>query len=194
MSYDDLHDVEMSEFAVSTEGGQGLVTQALVTCVGIAVAVAYSSEPRPGEARPDKFLAHIDEDDGEEAAGELVGQVEEAKQRGLRNLHVVVCVLNSESLRERPEEPVDEETVQQQVNLNDQCIALASRLTNGVRSSSFMVLKHHIYEPRNLVITTENEITVDSYDWDPDQRGRRSFRGFPDQVQLSSATGVATRG
>lgn len=118
-------------------------------------------------------------------------QVEEAKQRGLRNLHVVACVLNPESLRERPEEPVDEATVQRQVRLNNQCIALGSRLTNGVRSSSFMVLKHQIYEPRHMVITTENEIRVDSYDWDPDQRGRRSFRGFPDQVQLSSATGVS---
>lgn len=190
MGYDDLHDVDMSEFAVSTEGGQGLVTQALVTCVGIAVAVAYASDPRPGEARPDNFLAHIDEDDGEEAADELVQQVEEAKQRGLRNMHVVVCVLSPESLRERPEEPVEEATVQRQVNLNEQCIALASRLTNGVRSSSFLVLKHHIYEPRNMVITPENEIRVDSYEWDPDQRGRRSFRGFPEQVRLGSATGV----
>lgn len=116
-------------------------------------------------------------------------QVEGAKQRGVKNLHVVACVLSPESLRERPEEPVDETTVQRQVNLNEQCIALTSRLTNGVRSSSFMVLKHHIYEPRNMIITTENEINVDSYDWDPDQR-KRSFRGFPDQVQLSPASGV----
>lgn len=190
MSYADLHDVDMSEFAVSTEGGQGLCTQSLLTCVGIAVTVAYASEARPGEARPDKFLAHIDEDCGEEAAAELVQQVEGAKQRGVKNLHVVACVLSPESLRERPEEPVDEATMQRQVSLNEQCIALASRLTNAVRSSSFMVLKHHIYEPRNMIITTENEIKVDSYDWDPDKRGRRSFRGFPDQVQLSPASGV----
>lgn len=52
------------------------------------------------------------------------------------------------------------------------------------------MLKHHIYEPRNMVITSENEIRVDSYDWDPDQNGRRSFRGSPDHVQLKSATRV----
>lgn len=193
MSYADLHDVDMSEFAVSTEGGQGLCTQALVTCVGIAVTVAYADEARSGAVRMDKFLAHIDEDDGDEAAGLLVQEVEKVKQRGLRNMHVVACVLSPESLRERPEEPVDEATVQRQVNLNEQCIALASRLTNGVRSSTFMAVRHHIYEPRNMVITTENEIRVDSYAWDPEQRGRQSFKGFPNQVQLSSATGVPNR-
>lgn len=61
MSYAQLHDVDMSEFALNTEGGQGLCTLALVTSVGIAVTVAYSSESRTGEPRPDKFLAHIDE-------------------------------------------------------------------------------------------------------------------------------------
>lgn len=129
MSYTSLHDVDMSEFAVGTEGGRGLVTQALVTCVGIAVTVTYTGDPLSGEARPDKFLAHIDEDDDEEASWELVQQVEEAKAQKLRNLHVVVCVLNPESLRERPEEPVDAETVNRQINLNEQCIALASHLT-----------------------------------------------------------------
>lgn len=188
MSYDGFHDVDMSEFALSTEGGQGLCTLSLVTCVGIAVVVAYNDPPRPGEPRPDKFLAHIDEDEGEEAADALQQQVGEAKRQGLKNMHVVACVLNPESLRERPEEPVDEATVQQQVHFNEQCIALAAGLTNGVRSSTFAVLKHHIYEPRHMVITTRNEIRVDSYDWDPDQQGRRSFRGFPDQVQLSSRT------
>lgn len=191
MSYADLHDVDMSELAVSPEGGQGLCTRALVTCVGIAVTVAYASEAHPDEARLDKFLAHIDEDDGDEAAEVLVLAVEEAKQQGLRNMHVVACVLSPESLRERPEEPVDEATVQCQVNLNERCIALASRLTNGVRSSTFMAVKHHIYEPRNMIITPENEIRVDSYNWDPEQNGKRSFRGYPDHVQLSSATGVA---
>ena len=193
MNYNDLHDVDMSEFAASTEGGQGLCTQALVTCVGIAVAVVYASDSLPGEERLDKFLAHLDEDDGEEAAESLVQQVEDAKRRGLWNLHVVACVLNPESLRERPEEPVDEETMRQQINFNEQYIALAARLTNGVRSSTFMVLRHHIYEPRNMVITRENEIRVDSYDSVPDRAARRSYRGFPDQVQLSSTTGLASR-
>lgn len=113
--------------------------------------------------------------------------------RWTKNLHIVACVLSPESLRKRPEEPVDETTVQRQVSLNEQCIALASRLTNGVRSSSCIVLKHHIYEPRNMSIKTGNEIKVDSYDWDPDQRGKRSFRGFPDHVQLSPASGVVNR-
>ncbi|KKY35653.1 hypothetical protein UCDDA912_g04434 [Diaporthe ampelina] len=111
MSYDGFHEVDMSEFAVSIERGQGLCTLSLVTCAGIAVAVAYNDEPPPGEPRPDRFLAHVDEDDGEEAAHALQEQVQEAKQRGLKNMHVVACVLNPESFRERPEEPVDEATI-----------------------------------------------------------------------------------
>lgn len=191
MSYAELHDVDMSEFALSTEVGQGLCTLALVTSVGIAVTVAYSSESRAGEPpRPDKFLAHIDEDDGHEAAAELAQHVVEAKRRGLKNMHVVACAMCPESLRERPEEPADEAAVQRQVNLNNQCLALASQLTDGIRSSSFVILKHHVCEPRHMIITAENEIRVDSYDWDPDQKGRRSFRGFPDHVQLSSVSGA----
>lgn len=111
VSYSELHDVDVSEFALRNEGGQGLCTQALVTCVGIAVTVAYSSESRPAEPRPDKFLAHIDEDDGHEAAAELAQHVMEAKRRGLKNMHVVACAMCPESLRERPEEPVDEATI-----------------------------------------------------------------------------------
>ncbi|KAI3390281.1 hypothetical protein diail_10602, partial [Diaporthe ilicicola] len=114
MSYAELHDVDMSEFAFSTEGGQGLVTQALLTCVGIAVTVEYAGEPGQGQPRPDKLLAHIDEEDGQEAIRALMQHVDEAKQRGIRSLHVVACVLNPETLRERPEEPVDEATVQRQ--------------------------------------------------------------------------------
>lgn len=114
----------------------------------------------------------------------------EAKRRGLKNMHVVACAMCPESLRERPEEPVDEATVQRQVELNNQCLALTSQLIDGIRSSSFVILKHHVYEPRHMIITAENEIRVDSYDWDPDQKGRRSFRGFPDQVQLSSVSGA----
>ncbi|KAL1852797.1 hypothetical protein Daus18300_012041 [Diaporthe australafricana] len=193
MSYDGLHDVDMSEFSFNAEGGQGLVTLALFTCVGIAVTVDYAGEARQGQPRPDKFLAHIDEEDGEEAAAALVQHVDEAKQRDIRSLHVVACVLNPESLRERPEEPVDEATMQRQVNLNEHCITMASRFTDGVRSSAFLLVKHHVYEPRNMIITAANEIRIDSYDWDPDQRGRRSFRGFPDQLQLSSATRVVNQ-
>lgn len=76
------------------------------------------------------------------------------------------------------------------MELNNQCLALASQLTSGIRSSSLVILKHHVYEPRHMIITTENQIRVDSYDWDPDQKGRRNFRGFPDQVQLSSVSGA----
>jgi hypothetical protein len=140
-----------------------LGTQALVPCDGVAVAVAYVSEPTTGEERLDKFPAHLDEDDSEAAAEALKEHIEEAKRRGLRNLYVLACALDFLTLRERLEEPVGEGTVQQQVSFNEQCISPAADSTKGVRSSPLMVIKHHIYEPKNKAITSENEIMVDNY-------------------------------
>lgn len=48
----------------------------------------------------DKFLAHLDQDDSQEGVEVLKQQVGKAKLRGLRDLHVVACVLNIESFRE----------------------------------------------------------------------------------------------
>lgn len=60
----------MSEVTASTKGGQSFRTRALMTCVGIAVAITYASSPVSSDGRFDKFLAHIDEDDARGAGAE----------------------------------------------------------------------------------------------------------------------------
>lgn len=88
----------------------------------------------------------------------------------------------------REDEPATQAHVGNREKLNRQYIQLAEYFVAGVRTSSIMVMRRHISEPRDMEVKRDGELVLVAYESVPNDDDV-TFRGYPERIVMSSARG-----
>jgi hypothetical protein len=156
-------ETHMDEARQDQEGGRGLYTLGLACCIGIGVCGTYTQEAEPGEIRYDAFLAHLaDGPRMEKTWQSLRRKVDLAKEKGLGDLRMQVCVVDPPTLRkDKAGSMVWSRAMEdEQKKLNAVYVAKAAGLGAAGFPRAVDVRRHHINTDVDMLITRDRRMLV----------------------------------